>query len=138
MSSIFTDKSTIPSTNELENALGSTFHYWQNLADFTLNLYPKAVMEWNYPGAKYGWSFRIKDKKRAILYLLPRERYFEVAFVFGGKACAQIGQTAISEKIKTDLASARVYAEGRGIRIEVKNEDQIADIQKLIAIKLKN
>ncbi len=87
---------------------------------------------------KYGWSFRIKDKKRAIIYFLPREKYFKVAFVFGQKAYDIILESDISDEIKTELSKAKKYAEGRGIRIDVRNEEIISDIQKLIEIKLTN
>jgi hypothetical protein len=134
--SIFTNKSNIPANNELIDALGSTYKLWQMIIKDVHLKYPDSIDEWNYPGEKYGWSFRMKDKKRAILYLLPREQYFKVAFVFGQKAVDVIMKTEISERIKSELESARVYAEGRGIRIEIKDEMQIGDIKKLINIKL--
>lgn len=92
--------------------------------------------EWNYSGDKYGWGFRIKDKKRAIIYLLPRDRFFKAAFVFGQKATDAIMASRISDTIKSELASARVYAEGRGIRITVSNQSNINDIKELIDIKI--
>lgn len=69
--------------------------------------YPNGLEEWNYPGKKYGWSYRIKDKKRAIIYFLPRENYFKVAFVFGQKATDIVLESDISGKIKTDLKMAK-------------------------------
>jgi len=81
--SIFTDKATEPANQDLVDRLASSYALWQHIYDFVFRQYPKGVAEWNYPGKKYGWSFRIKDKKRAIVYLLPREGYFKVAFVFG-------------------------------------------------------
>lgn len=98
--------------------------------------YPGAIAKWNFPGKKYGWSFRIKDIKRAIIYLLPRERYFKVAFVFGQKATDAVLSSNISPAIKTPLDQARKYAEGRGISFAVKDEKNFADIKKLVDIKL--
>ena len=92
--------------------------------------------EWNFPGKKYGWSYRIKDKKRAIIYLLPREGFFKVAFVFGQKATNSILAENISDTIKTELNNARVYAEGRGIQIEIREHSNLRDVKKLIEIKL--
>lgn len=87
---------------------------------------------------KYGWSYRIKDKRRAIIYFLPRDKFFKVAFVFGQKATDIIMASDIDDDIKAELLQARKYAEGRGIRIEIKNELIISDIKKLIEIKLAN
>ena len=44
----------------------------------------------------------------------------------------------VSDVIKTELDSAKVYAEGRGIRIDVKDPMIIDDIKQLIDIKLAN
>jgi len=136
--SIFTDKEKIPANDELTAALGSLYNVWMDIRNYVYQKYPEAVEEWNYPGKKYGWSFRIKDKKRAIIYFLPRDGYFMVAFVFGQKATDQVLNSEISKDIKTDLENARVYAEGRGIRIDIKDESRIKDIHKLIEIKLSN
>ena len=100
--------------------------------------YPDGLAEWNYPGKKYGWSYRIKDKKRAIIYFLPRDKYFKVAFVFGQKATGIVLDSNISLDIKTELEQATKYAEGRGIRIDVKDKLILPDIKQLIEIKLKN
>lgn len=136
--SIFTDKKQVPEQKDLTKTLGPTFDLWTTIIAYVHTQYPGAVEEWNFPGEKYGWSFRIKDKKRAIIYLLPREQFFKVAFVFGQKATDQIMRSGISKSIKTDLQAARLYAEGRGIRIDVKNKKIIPDIQELINIKLLN
>ncbi len=135
---LFTDKSQIPTNEELQKALGKTYDIWSSIREYTLKNYPKAVEEWNLPGAKYGWSFRIKDKKRAIIYLLPRDKYFMIAFVYGEKATHQALNSSISKEIKNIIEAAPVYAEGRGFRIEITGIEIVADIKKLIDIKLAN
>ena len=103
-----------------------------------LEKYPAALQEWHFPGQKLGWSFRIKDKKRAIIYFLPRDGFFKVALVFGAKAVAQVLAAEISPVIKSELEQAKAYAEGRGIRIDVRDGAGLADINKLVEIKLAN
>lgn len=135
--SIFKDKAMMPTERDLRDSLGNTFDLWIRIRDFVMEQYPGGEGEWNFPGKKYGWSFRIKDKKRAIIYLLPGKLYFKTAFVFGDKAMQAILESDIAESIKTDLQQARKYAEGRGIRIDVKNEEPLGDIKKLVEIKLR-
>lgn len=94
--------------------------------------------EWNYPGKKYGWSFRMKSKKRNIIYFLPRDGYFKVAFVFGQKATDKVLESNVNDIIKAELDNAKVYAEGRGIRIDVHDYQVLNDIKKLIQIKVDN
>lgn len=134
--SIFTDKNIVPNDSDLAKALGPCYDLWQNMKEYVLLKYPKATVEWKYPGDKYGWSFRLKDKKRAIVYLLPRDQYFKVAFVFGQKATDVILKSDVSEAIKADLAAARAYAEGRGITIEVKNSMVVNDVKELVDVKI--
>lgn len=136
MTSIFIDKNIMPSVNDLKKALGDTFSIWEALAEYAKKAYPKATEEWNFSGPKYGWNFKIKDKKRAILYLLPRAGFFKVAFVFGQKATDVILRSDISEIIKADIQNAKVYAEGRGVRFAVTNDSITEDLKKLITIKL--
>ncbi len=128
----------MPNDNDLIESLGETYPLWDLIREYAHLKYPKAIDEWHYPGEKYGWSFRVKDKKRAILYFLPMEKFFKVALVFGQKATDAILQSSISGDIKKELEAARVYAEGRGIRLEVKNDAIINDIKKLIDIKIGN
>lgn len=138
MKSIFTDKNEMPTFDSLKKALGEKVEIWQIFQEFTQENYPKATVEWKYSSEKFGWSFRINDNKRVILYLLPRDNYFKVALVFGKKAMEQILESTVSERIKTELLAAKVYAEGRGIRIVVSDKSNLEDILKLIKIKIMN
>jgi hypothetical protein len=136
--SIFTERKALPDTGDLDNALGKVYVLWNEIIEYVHSVYNTAKEEWSYPGEKYGWSFRIKDNKRVIIYLLPRNNFFKAAFVFGEKAYQQVMKSGISLNIKDELSSARVYGEGRGIRIDVRNKTIIKDIKTLIDIKLEN
>lgn len=138
MKSIFIDKKRKPATEDLKKALAKTFLLWKEFEDFIVNDKIKITGDWHYSGDKFGWSYRIKDKKRVILYLLPRDKFFKVAFVFGQKATDKVLASDISEDIKTELRNAKVYAEGRGIRIEIKDTSKSRDIKELIKMKLES
>jgi hypothetical protein len=136
--SIFMDLTKTPETVDLEIPLGSTFGIWKEIRDFVFLKYPSAVEEWHISVKKYGWGFRIKDKKRAIIYLSPRMGFFRVAMVFGQKATDQILNSEISADIKDELKNSKVYVEGRVIRIEVRDASNLTDIKKLVEIKIAN
>lgn len=135
--SIFMDKDLPPDQQNLQEALGSMFPYWMEIRQYTFHAYPQVIEEWNRPAQKYGWCFRIKDKKRAIVYLLPRDGYFLVAFVYGERAVQDALGSIKSETIKLTIESATKYAEGRGFRIAVRDSADLEDIKKLVDIKLK-
>jgi len=64
--SVFADKNRVPTDADLQSALGSTYECWQSIRDQVFAKYPAAQSAWSHSGAKYGWGFRMKDKKRAI------------------------------------------------------------------------
>lgn len=132
----FLNRKAIPTENDLQQVLGDSYILWKNIYRYVHMKYPAAIDQWNNPGEKYGWHLRIKDKRRTIVYLLPTEKYFKVALVYGQKATDAVMQSHVSEEIKSALASAKVYAEGRGIRIDVKSKDILNDIEVLIDIKI--
>lgn len=138
MKSVFTDKTKQPTNKKFQKTLGDTFTLWQTVTGFTHKSYREAKGEWNFASEKYGWGFRISDKKRVLVYLLPRDKFFKVAFVFGQKATDKILQSNISDHIKKELQAAKIYAEGRGIRIEVKSALLLNDLKELITIKIAN
>lgn len=136
MKSVFTDSTLSPTTSKLKEALGSTYPLWEEISDYTLKVTKGLVGEWKFSGPKFGWSFRISDKRRVIIYLLPRDQYFKVAFVFGQKATDRILEGKFDEEIKAELQAAKVYAEGRGLRIDVRDKAKISDIFGLINVKI--
>jgi len=136
--SIFMDLTKIPEVNELEIGLSNTYGLWNEIRDFVFEKYPEAIEEWHISVKKYGWGYRIKDKKRAIIYLSPREGFFRVAMVFGQKATDQILNSDISSNIKEELMDSKVYMEGRVIRLEINDSTLIKYIKKLVEIKIAN
>ena len=135
-SSIFTDKTKKPAQNDLKKALGNSFALWNEIKDYTFKSYPDASEEWAYPGKSFGWNYRIRDKKRVLVYFMPFDKSFKVSLVFGEKATHEALASGISKEIKDIISSAKVYAEGRGFRIDVTDKKIVKDIKKLIDIKL--
>jgi hypothetical protein len=136
--SVFDDKSKQPTKQMLAKALGKQYQLWTDIAEYIVKKYPKAIEEWKYPGAKYGWSFRLKDKKRNIIYMGPREDHIMVAFVFGDKGFDAVQASSLPQPIKDELRNATKYVEGRSIRLQVRTKADLANIKTLIDIKLAN
>lgn len=136
--SIFMNLEKMPANEDLKLPLGNLYQLWMELREFVFLKYPTAVEEWHISIKKFGWSYRIKDKKRAIVYLSPRKNRFKVTMVFGQKASNQIMESEISEPIKATLMDSQVYAEGRVIRLEILDRSLISDVKKLIEIKILN
>jgi hypothetical protein len=136
MTSIFTKKKIVPSEEMLLEVLKDNYLHWNELRSYLKHLFPEIKEEWNYSGRKFGWSFRMKDKKRVVMYLLPREGTFKVAFVFGKKAIERILDEIKHPSFLLELANAPEHVEGRGIRWEVKDDSELYMLKKLLHIKL--
>lgn len=42
--------------------------------------------DWGFSGKKWGWGLRLKQKKRAVVYLTPTNGHFWAGFALGQKA----------------------------------------------------
>jgi hypothetical protein len=135
--SIFENKEKQPAEKDLQKVLGEKYEIWNAIKAFVLKNYPEAAEQWNFSGKAFGWGFRLRDKKRVIIYLTPCDGFFKTSLVFGQKAFDEIMSSKINFEIKTILEAAPVYAEGRGFRIDVTDDKFLKDIQQLILYKLK-
>jgi hypothetical protein len=136
--SAFDDKSKKPGNKDLERTLGRTNTHWVNLMTHIKAEYAPLTAKWNFAGANWGWSLQLKQKKRTILYLTPGQGYFMVGFVLGEKAVKAAHDSTLPESILAEIDGARKYAEGRAIRLEVRNKKSLDHIKTLAAIKMAN
>ena len=135
--SIFEEKLKVPETKELAEVLNGTFRWWNTIKDFVFKSYPDATEEWNYSGKNYGWGFRLRDAKRVIIYMTPCDRYFKASFVLGERAFNEALDSDLTEETLFVIKTAKVYAEGIGVRLDIKDEELVDDVKKLVSIKLK-
>ncbi len=128
---------TQPSTKEVATKLGESAAAWKDLLDW---LSAKAIdcKEWKSISPKYGWSLRPALKKRIILHLSPCEGCFRVAFILGDRAVVAARASDLPKAVIKEIAEAKRYAEGTGVRFVVRKPEDLGPIRKLAEIKLKN
>jgi len=129
----FDDKTRRPDEAALAAALGPLKKLWDDLVGHLVETYPPASEDWTFYKS---WSLRLKHKKRTILYLLPRDRMFLVAFVFGGPATETARQSRLPKAVLKAIDEAPVYPEGRGFRLEVRTDRDLETMKRLAAIKM--
>lgn len=134
----FIGKTTVPTTQEVAAALGSTAEVWKQLLDWLAAEHRVADQEWKSSSPKYGWSLRLKLKKRTIVYLSPCNDCFRVAFILGDRAVAAARRSDLSKSALKLLDEAPRYAEGTGVRLLVKGTKDLATVRKLAVVKLTN
>jgi hypothetical protein len=134
--SIYTEKLVEPDDKMLNYDLAETKSYLDRIAEFIESEYGDFKPEWKFYNKKSGWILKMLSKRRNVLFVVPCDKYFRVAFTFGEKASDLIFNSELPDFIKKELFEAKKHAEGRTIQTEVKSENDLDDILKMIEIKL--
>ena len=136
--SAFGDKSKKPTAADLKTTLGQSSVHWDSLIAHVADEYAPLEKTWNFAGAKWGWSLRLKQKKRTVLYMTPCKGHFLVGFALGEKAVKAAHDSNLPDPIIKTIDEAKKYAEGRAVRIEIRNKKALEETKKLAAIKMAN
>lgn len=134
----FIGKLTQPTPKELAGKLGSAKDLWNHVVRDVTSECGITDKEWNCYSPKAGWSLRLKQKKRNIVYLSPCDKSFRVAFILGEKAMRVAKNTEFSAKYVKLITEAVRYPEGSAIRLEVTNSEDVAFVKQLAKIKVEN
>ena len=134
----FINQTEKPTDDELSAALGPGRALWDQLLAELAGELDVAIQEWNSYSPKAGWSLRLKREKRTILYLSPCRGSFRAAFALGDKAVEAARRSRLPKRVIQIIDAAKRYAEGTGVRIDVKRPPDIAVVKKLAALKLEN
>ena len=134
--SMFLDKATLPTDETLAGVLGPAYPLWSEITGYVVNKSPQATGEWKWSGDQFGWSFRLKDSKRNLIYMLPGAHSFRVSFALGERAVAAVEASKLPESVKDELRSAKRFMEGRPLRLAVSTERETALVRTLVDIKV--
>ena len=138
MASIFLDKAVPPNNTMVSAVLGRSYKYWEEIKHTLANQYGPLTEEWKFYGASSGWTLKLLLKKRNLFFFAPCDKYFRIAFIFGDKAVSAVEDSDLPSNLIQELKRAKRYAEGRGLRLEVKKKTDVKNIFTLAAIKVNN
>lgn len=136
--SAFEDKAKEPTAAALKKVLGRSAPHWDSLVTLLASQYAPLDQAWNFSGAKWGWSLRLKQKKRTVLYLTPSEGFFFAGIVLGDKAVEAARASGLSNSVLAIIRSSKRYAEGTGVRLEIRTTRDRDSVLKLAAAKMEN
>ncbi len=135
---IFNDKTQMPVENELMKALGRVAKLWDKMLSYLESEFDPFTYEWRFYTKNSGWVIKTIHKKRTILYMRPHKASFLVSFVYGDKAVKAANESDLPESLIKQINEAKKYMEGRGVRVEVKRDEDLKIVRKLIKIKMEN
>ena len=132
------DKSREPTAAAVAETLVGTADLWNELREQVASQFDPLAEDWVFSGKKWGWSLRLKHKKRAVLYLTSSTGFFYAGFALGEKAVAAANTSDLPRSLLEIINGSQKYAEGRGVRLEVWSAADVENVIKLAAIKMAN
>ena len=137
--SAFGDKSKQPTEEDLKVTLGNTYVHWHSLQKQITSLYT-ASPEWGFATKNTGWGLRLRAEKgkRVVLYMTPCKGYFLASFALGEKAVKAAHESDLPLAVLEIIDGSKKYAEGRGVRLEVRSPEDVLNIVKLASSQMAN
>lgn len=133
--SAFTDKNHPPSDEALRSTLAEAHAAWVRLVELVASRVTPLSPVWGFTSASTGWGLRLKRGERVIVYMTPGQGQFLVSFALGEKAVAAAHAAKLPAPFLRTIDAARRYAEGRGVRFEVRHAREVAPLAALAQIK---
>jgi hypothetical protein len=91
--------------------------------------------EWKFYSNQAGWTLRISSEKRNLVFISPNDSYFLVNINMSVKVSKIVLDLDISDNTKDLIKQAKVYQEGTGVLIEVRNEEDLEDIKTILNVR---
>lgn len=136
--SAFDDTSRGPSDRQVADALGDVNDLWDGLKAEIASRFDPIAEDWTFFGKQWGWSLRLKHKKRAVLYMTPSDGLFFVGFALGEQAVAAAQEAGLPKRLLEIIEGSQKYAEGRAVRLEVTTPAGVEWAVILAEIKMAN
>ena len=136
--SAFDNKSKKPAAEDLKRVLGRTSAHWDDLTTFFGAEYAPLDQTWTFAGANWGWSLRLRQRKRNVLSMIPCNGHFLVGLALGEKAVEAARDSALPDSVMAAVDDAERYPEGRAVRIAIRNKKDREIAKKLAAIRMAN
>jgi hypothetical protein len=132
------DKAREPTDADVAEVLGDASPLWIDLKALMASQFDPLAEDWTFSGKKWGWSLRLKNKKRAILYMTPSTGFFHVGFALGEKAVAAAHERDLPQSLLEIIDKSQKYAEGRAVRLQVRSPADLENVIKVATIKMAN
>jgi hypothetical protein len=128
--SIFGEKAVLPNEEALRAALKDTQVLWDKILDIS-----GGKGEWKFYGKAAGWTFQVKKGKRTLFYMMPKEGWFQMTFVYGERAVEAAQAYELPKNVLDDLLQAKAYVEGRSVAIKITSNKDIDVVEKMLQLK---
>jgi hypothetical protein len=133
--SAFDDRAHPPVASALAATLGGAVPAWNELQRRLAAVAPLG-REWGFTSRATGWGMRLKHGQRVLLYMTPGHGYFLVSFALGEMAVAAALAAGLPAPVEKLVRDAPRYAEGRGVRMQIRGIHDLPAVEILARAKL--
>ncbi len=132
----FIDRDHRPSIEEIFAALGARRERWEELNQYMRENY-QVEGELVFGGVNYGWTQRYRRSGKTLLCLFPARNALVANVVVGRSLLKNAEALKLGSNARQVLINAKRYPEGCWLYIQVTSNQDIRDIQQLVALKAK-
>ena len=119
-----------PDDTVLKTVLGRAFPSYRDVVSLSRGF----SGEWKFYGRKYGWQWKVHQKKKALLYLVPLKGYFRVGFAVRSEEREALLDSGLSDETKSALRMAKKYPEGYPLRFSVTCKADVKPVRLVIGV----
>ncbi len=121
-----------PSPAQIRRSLGAAFAAWEALLDPSLG----RTMEWKRYSKNAPWALRVNEGKKTVFWVRPTKGELHVTLIVGEKKVQTGLAGRLPGRLKDDLRKAPKYPEGRAVRLRMRTAARVADVERLVSLKL--
>ena len=128
----------MPNDELLSAVLADSKLLWDGIKNHVAAMYGNMVEEWKFYGVKSGWTLAVICGKRRLVNLVPVQAGFRAVFTLSEKAAGALQSSDLSDAVKALLPDEAACVCGYGITLDVKTNDDLDPVKKLLEIKNEN
>lgn len=134
---VLTDPTVQPTDELIFEIIGENSVYWEKLIEYLYDKHLNITEEWRFYNDGKSWLYKAVRKKQTLYWIGVIKDTFRVTFWFGDKAAPIIESSTLPESVKEDFKNAKRYGQLRAISIEVRSDDDFANVVQLVELKAK-
>jgi hypothetical protein len=134
---VLTDPTVQPTDELIFEIIGENSKYWEALVEYLYEKHLNITEEWRFYNDGKSWLYKAVRKKQTLYWIGVIKDTFRVTFWFGEKAEPIIEASTLLESIKEDFRNAKRYGQLRAISIEVRSDDDYANVIRVLELKAK-
>ncbi|HVN57566.1 MAG TPA: DUF3788 family protein [Bacteroidales bacterium] len=131
------EPSVYPDDELLEKLLGPAFPVYTGMVKELSGPGFDISCGWRYYNDGKSWLCKAVHKKKTVFWLSAREGFFRTTFYFTEKTGAPVEKLDISPAIKKSFSSAQHTGKLIPLTLILRERDQLTDLMKIVAYKLK-